>query len=136
MARRRRTDKYTKGRWAVERERCRLDEFSVPTPPDELRSFGAVATGALSRVLPRGLQWSMQLQDEWVALVGGTVAQHARPGRLDGRILFVYVDSAVWLNELRRFSKGKILENVQKRFGAGRVSAIRLVPDPEGAHGT
>jgi predicted nucleic acid-binding Zn ribbon protein len=67
---------------------------------------------------------------EWPSLVGPQVAQHARPGRLDRKVLHLFIDSSPWLSELSRYGQKQILENLQRRFGAAAISGIRLQLDP------
>ena len=120
-----------RGQWQVHCERCRIDRApQPPSPPTE---------GPIGEALPRlmkglGLDsqhWVETLSQEWDVLVGAGVAKHTRPGRLDGCQLSVFVDSSVWLNELNRYGSKQMLENLQARFGAGRIRNIRIQLDPE-----
>jgi predicted nucleic acid-binding Zn ribbon protein len=98
---------------------------------------------SVSRIVPAmmkklGVQQSTAgaaLLEEWPRLVGANVAKHTRPGRLDGGVLVVFVDSSVWLSELQRYSLGMMLARVKKRLGADRVRSITLRLDPEGPGG-
>ena len=76
--------------------------------------------------------WEQTLLSEWEELVGTQVAMHARPGRLDRKVLYVFVSHPTWLSELSRFSQKQMLENLQKRFGADKIRSLRLQLDPEG----
>ena len=75
-----------------------------------------------------GQVWLQQLQGDWTRVVGAAVAKHTRPGRFDGRALSVYVDNAVWLNELKRYGQEQMLANLRKQFP--KIQAVRLEPDP------
>jgi predicted nucleic acid-binding Zn ribbon protein len=59
----------------------------------------------------------------WDAVVGATLALHARPHRLRNGILFVAVDSPEWMQELQ-FLKHELRDRLNARLGR---SAIRDV---------
>jgi predicted nucleic acid-binding Zn ribbon protein len=124
--------RYASGRWAVERERCRL-----PDPVQPAGECDPVRAGAAADAVLRGLRlperdWQSEMLDEWVRIAGATVARHARPGKVTGSCLTVYVDSPVWLAEIARSQKGPLLRALQERFGAGRVASVRFLSDPDG----
>ena len=48
-----------------------------------------------------------------------------------GKELIVFVDSAVWLNEMKRYSRAKVLANVQARVGRGSVTSVQFAMDPD-----
>jgi len=75
--------------------------------------------------------WLSELQKEWSALVGDSVAKHTRPGRLEKDCLIVFVDSSVWLHELSRYAETEMLTAVRNRFGA-KVRSLSLRLDPDG----
>ena len=79
--------------------------------------------------------WLRRLEREWVELVGTPIAKHARPGRYANGQLVVFVDSAVWLNELKRYGRRGIISKLQERFGAETIKNVVLQPDPEGHYG-
>ena len=89
----------------------------------------------VARILKKlGLEeetWTASLAEVWTELVGEDVARHARPGVVKDRCLIVYVDSSPWLSELSRYGQGRMLKNIQGRFGRKRVSTIRLQLDPD-----
>lgn len=118
------------GRWEQERERHRL---AGETPPS------ANSQAALGDVVPQVMKqfgladrfWEQALVAEWPSLVGPQVARHARPGRLDRKVLCIFVTHPTWLSELSRYGQKQILENLQKRFGADRIRGLRLQLDPD-----
>ena len=100
---------------------------------DEAKVQPAIGIGKVVAELTRklgleGQVWLQQLQTDWTRVVGAAVAKHTRPGRFDGRALSVYVDSAVWLNELKRYGQAQMLANLQREFP--KIQALRLEPDP------
>lgn len=130
MAGRRKRQAGSRGRRQVERERCHLQAHQgLPASPDEQR-LADVLPGLMKRFGIEGAHWVSVLAEEWAALVGEAVATHTRPGRVDAGRLVVFVDSSVWLDELSRYGKGKMLENLQVRFGKRRIKSISLQLDP------
>ena len=71
------------------------------------------------------------LLEEWTTLAGPQVARHARPGRLSGGTLFVYVTHSIWLSELQRNGKKQLLDNLQSRFGKKTIRTLHLQLDPD-----
>ncbi|NQU40330.1 MAG: DUF721 domain-containing protein [Lentisphaerae bacterium] len=118
------------GAWAVQRERFQLTD---PVPP-----AGVADATPMSEILGRVMRkaglteqhWAAVLEEAWSEVVGGELACHTRAGALDEKALTVYVDSPIWLNELRRVGQQLMLNNVQKRFGPSRITSIRLELDP------
>ena len=125
-------NKHSRGRWQVERERCRL------RPED--RTMKHREPDRIDKLVPRlmkklGLEdqhWLIILNNEWKDLVGEDVAKHTRPGRYEDANLSVFVDSSVWFNELTRYGRKTMLSNLQNRFGEKKIRSITLQLDPDG----
>lgn len=122
---------YPKGRWEIERDRFQLDD-STPPP---IGNHTCKASDLIPNILKGfGLEdkiWQHALAAEWTELVGPQVAQRARPGGIQNRILTIFVSSPVWLSELTRTSRPLILNKLQTRFGSSLIRDIRLQPDPD-----
>lgn len=120
----------SRGRWALERERSRIGD---PLPPHEFND-GAPIAGLVAALMGRlqapGASRLTELAGAWPALVGGAVAAHSRPGRLDGPRLTVYVDNSMWLSELERTWKKTVLARVQEKLGPSVVQSILFRIDP------
>jgi predicted nucleic acid-binding Zn ribbon protein len=116
----------------VQRERARIDSFRPPPEPADAEPIGRLLDGVMKRLGLDSQQWLTSMAAEWSAVVGDAVARHTRPGRYEERTLIVFVDSSVWLSELKRYGQDKILVNVQRRAGADRVRAVSLQMDPDG----
>ena len=43
----------------------------------------------------------------------------------------VFVDGAVWMNELKRYWQKEMLNKLQNRFGAATIKKLVLQPDPD-----
>lgn len=63
---------------------------------------------------------------KWKKIVGERVAAHSRPVAVRGRTLIVNVDSSVWLTELSRYFKEKILSKIHDEMGEKRIKDIRF----------
>ena len=63
---------------------------------------------------------------EWDAVVGATLARHARPERFRDGVLVVAVDSAEWMQELQ-FLKYELRDRLNARLGRTAVRDIFLV---------
>lgn len=123
--------RYSKGRWMIERERCRIEDPKPPPPDSGGVDMAAGVAGILKRLGLTGAAWAAGIAEAWPSVVGGQVSQHTRPGSLQGSELTVYVDSSVWLNELQRYGLKFMLKNIQDRFGVNRVRKLRLQLDPD-----
>ena len=91
----------------------------------------------LSSLLPgflRQLHFNQELTGElvvalWEKTVGETLAQNARPLRMQGTTLVLTVSSEAWKKEL--FSlRFEILKRLERLFGPSRVSRLDLRVDP------
>lgn len=132
MGQARRRGQVGRGRWELERERCRIDE-KIPRPPArEAQPIAPIVFALLSKLGIEQPEWMGALQEDWPRIVGLAVAAHTRPGRLDRRRLIVFVDSSVWLSELMRYGRSQMLANLQKKLGPGRVDSVTLQLDPDG----
>jgi predicted nucleic acid-binding Zn ribbon protein len=74
--------------------------------------------------------WLEMMSDEWPGIVGADVAKHTRLGGFQNKNLTIFVDGSVWLNELVRYGRDKMLASLQKRFGADRITTVTLRLDP------
>lgn len=117
----------------VQRERCHVADWAPAAAGQESVRIGDLVPGALKRLGLEEDLWLRALENEWVELVGSMIAKHARPGRYERGRLIVFVDSSVWLNELKRYSQKEMLSKLQQRFGADKIARLFLQPDPDGA---
>jgi predicted nucleic acid-binding Zn ribbon protein len=99
---------------------------------EDCRSLGDILPAIMKKLGLEAEQWLMSLQPEWVDLMGPAVAKHTRPGRMDRKRLVVFVDSSVWLNELKRFGRTELLDKLQARFGKDKIESVSLEMDPDG----
>jgi hypothetical protein len=74
--------------------------------------------------------WHDELMAEWKTLIGPPICKHTRPGRIQNTTLVVFIDTPVWMGEISRLGKTRILAAIQKRFGPEKITAIQLLLDP------
>jgi predicted nucleic acid-binding Zn ribbon protein len=96
-----------------------------------LTRLGDVLRDALAR-----LPVARELADHavwmhWDAVVGPTVARHARPQRLRHGVLLVAVDSAEWMQELQ-FLKHEVRARLNARLERRAVRDIFVVLSSDG----
>lgn len=88
--------------------------------------LGEVLRAALDRLpIARRLD-DYALWPHWDAVAGPTVAQHARPERMQRGVLVVRVDGVEWMQELQ-FLKHELRERLNVRLGRPAVRDIFLV---------
>ena len=117
--------------WMVTRERFQLPDMEPPAAEPDV-AVREIVSDIFKRIDVRRQPALLdQIKDAWRELAGPGAATHARPGYLDRQTLVIFVDSAVWLNELVRYERAGILARIQQRLGAEAIKALRLQADPE-----
>lgn len=123
--------KYKPARWAVERQRDHIGDKLPPQGLPEVMDAGSLIERVIAGLGLSSQHWLSRLAEAWDDVAGANVAEHTRPGGMDGRTLIVYVDSSVWLNELSRYGRPQLLKNIKERV-ENRVNDIRFQLDPDG----
>lgn len=67
-----------------------------------------------------------RIAQDWERIVGSKIARHCAPVSVKGKILVVNVDSSVWLSELTRFFKDKMLEQIRGEPGGEGIKDVRF----------
>ena len=114
----------------IDRERHALWD-GAPVSPERSVKMADLIRGRLRKLNIDQDVWLDHLQENWIEVVGETVARNARPGPLEAKTLTVYVTSSAWLSELSRFGKSQMLSRIQQRFEPNQVRSIRLQLDPD-----
>jgi hypothetical protein len=112
----------------ADRERLRLTP-GQRIPGDNDVSLSETLEGILKDVKLADQHWLNQLRENWEA-VAGDVSKHTVPGRMDGKCLYVLVDSSVWLTELSRYGGKALLAKVRRSGFSDQVSSIRFQINP------
>ena len=108
----------------AERERLRLAPGQV-VPGERTFSIGETLDGILKEVRLADEHWLNKLRGSWTD-VAGDVAKHTRPERIDGKCLYVSVDSSVWLSELSRHGAKPLLAKLMKAGFGEQVRSVRF----------
>lgn len=119
-----------KSRWQVERERHHILR-ERPLQPDRSTGIESVVANVVKGMGLDQRFWEQALITDWESLVGPQVAKHARPGRLERKVLHIFVDHPAWLSDLSRYGQKQVLANLQKRFGTEKIKGIHLQLDPD-----
>ena len=61
----------------------------------------------------------------WATLVGEVGFKHSKPERLKKKVLTVWVDNSVWLQDLT-LRKHPLLKGLKRALGKDRISEIRF----------
>jgi predicted nucleic acid-binding Zn ribbon protein len=88
--------------------------------------LGDVLRAALARVPDAERIADHAVWSHWEAIVGPTIARHARPERLRRGVLVVAVDGPEWMQELQ-FLKHELRERLNARLGRAAVRALFVV---------
>jgi len=95
-------------------------------PPERPSRLGDVLRTALGRLPDAQRLADHALWTHWDAVVGPTLALHARPERLRRGVLVVAVDSPEWMQELQ-FLKIELRDRLNARLGRSAVRDVFLV---------
>ena len=122
---------YSRVRWELEKERCRLS--GPPTPPWREASAASVVAAKLLRRIGAGTSVALEtLRAEWPSVVGEDLARHCRPAALDRGALVLSVSDSVWMFTLRRIAATTLLSAVRSHRHGGDVRRIALRPAAPG----
>ena len=133
----RRRARYSRGHWQVERERHALTDPVPAAPIKETEPLAGVVAGIMKKLGLADQHWMVSLCQRWADIVGADVAGHSRPGRLNHGALIVFVDTSVWLSELSRYGRQRILTNLQQRYDPACIRSVDFQLDPEATdHGS
>lgn len=67
----------------------------------------------------------------WGDIVGDNTAQHTRPARIKGHILYVEVDNPMWLTQLK-YMKLDILDKIDMKIKKDAFKDLRFFLKPTG----
>jgi predicted nucleic acid-binding Zn ribbon protein len=108
-----------------ERERWDLAQINQRNSRIFAKPIGSVMRKLLSEKGYGAIESAQQLIDAWPNIVGPTLAQVARPGRVAKGVLMVEVANSQALQEIH-FQKSKILKALQRDLPAYQVTDIRF----------
>ena len=80
--------------------------------------------GVLAGLRIDSRQAETEILKVWNHLLDSNIVAHARPTGIRKGTLFVTVDSSVWLDEIVRYRRREILEQLQNSFGRDLITRI------------
>ena len=92
---------------------------------DSLQDLKSLLQSIVSGMEGAPLQEQLRIRDMWEAVVGPHIAKKASPEGVKNGILFVSVESSVWMQELT-FMKQQILERLTQSCESSGVKDIRF----------
>ena len=66
------------------------------------------------------------LREKWIKVAGEAISEHTEVGMVKSGILYIEVDSAMWLHHISSFKKEELLASIQNEFKRGYISDIRF----------
>ena len=87
---------------------------------DVLKTYRKDADGELVQV------WQV-----WDDVVGGVIAQNAKPAAFKGKILIVHVSSSTWIHQLQ-FLKKEMIVKLNSAFGKTLIDDLKFKIGPLG----
>ena len=112
------------------RERLRLTEREQPCPEPDLSIRNSI-TRIFKNIEEQKASPLRTIQDQWKLIAGGIIAGHSRPDRIAGDILYVFVDSSAWMQEIVRFHGHDIVQQIRKLIGPDLVRQARFQVNPD-----
>lgn len=85
--------------------------------PQIIRQISSKAGGFLPVILCK-----------WEEIVGTAVANHTKPSSLKGKNLYIEVDDSVWMAELSRFHKRRIIDSINHNFEGKIIEEVIFIP--------
>lgn len=93
------------------------------TPIEVLQGLLNESSGALAADFQR-----FRLKNEWEKIVGETIASKCSPVKYQNKILYVWVTSSSWMNQLFYVRK-EMIKKINKIMGDGWIKDLRFTLD-------
>lgn len=93
------------------------------TPIEVLQGLLGESKGALGVDFQR-----FKLKTEWVEIVGETIASKCSPVRVQNKILYVWVVSSSWMNQLF-YVRREMIKKINQVMGPGWIKDLRFTLD-------
>jgi hypothetical protein len=117
-------------RKATAKQRVLADWRGIDLAPIEVaraksvKKAGDVMPRILSDLRIDRRQSESEILKVWNHLIDPNIVAHAKPTGLNKGTLFVTVDSSVWLDEIVRYRRREILQQLQHSFGRDLIQRI------------
>jgi hypothetical protein len=66
------------------------------------------------------------LREKWKKVAGDVISEHTEVAMVKSGILYIEVDSAMWLHHISSFKKEELLVSIQSEFKRGYISDIKF----------
>jgi predicted nucleic acid-binding Zn ribbon protein len=66
------------------------------------------------------------LREKWKMVAGEVISGHTEVGMVKSGVLYIEVDSAMWLHHISSFKKEELLASIQNEFKRGYISDIKF----------
>jgi len=119
-----------KGRWQLERERHHIARETPILGVREPTPLASVISPVVKSIITFHDTDLEKIEQKWETFAGKDFAPHCKPGRFENGRLTIFVDNAVWLNELKRYRKKIILSQLQEFLGKDKITDVIFRLDP------
>ncbi len=91
----------------------------------EVKKLGDMLSNTVVSVKRAGKR-NKNLREKWKNVAGEVISDHTEVGMVKSGVLYIEVDSAMWLHHISSFKKEELLASIQKEFKLGYISDIRF----------
>lgn len=91
----------------------------------EVKKLGDML-GNIVMPVKRAGKLNKNLREKWKKVAGEAISEHTEVGMVKSGILYIEVDSAMWLHHISSFKKEELLASIQNEFKRGYISDIRF----------
>ncbi len=91
----------------------------------EVKKLGDVL-GNIVMPVKRAGKLNKNLREKWKKVAGEVISGHTEVGMVKSGILYIEVDSAMWLHHISSFKKEELLDSIRNEFKRGYISDIKF----------
>jgi len=91
----------------------------------EVKKLGDMLSDTVMSVKKAGKR-NKNLREKWKTVAGEVISDHTEVGMVKGGVLYIEVDSAMWLHHVSSFKKEELLASMQREFKRGYISDIKF----------
>ena len=91
----------------------------------DVKKLGDMLSDTVMSVKRTGKR-NKNLREKWKKVAGGVISDHTEVGMVKSGVLYIEVDSAMWLHHISSFKKEELLASIQNEFKRGYISDIKF----------
>ncbi len=91
----------------------------------EVKKLGDMLSDTVMSVKRAGKR-NKNLREKWKMVAGEVISGHTEVGMVKSGVLYIEVDSAMWLHHISSFKKEELLASIQNEFKRGYISDIKF----------